>query len=100
MYIIKAQGEVIYAKYEVSRTNIAEGEQEVTKEIFEAIDVPCTLSFGADGTITSVPAEPPVIEGVFGPELEPPCPSLEEDMMTMIVDHEARLAAMEKDGAL
>ena len=47
---------------------------------------------GEDGsiTLTQLPEPTPA------PEREPPGPSLEDDMMTMIVDHEARLAAVEE----
>lgn len=41
-------------------------------------------------TLTQLPAPAPA------PEPEPPGPSLEDDMMTMIVDHEARLTAVEE----
>ncbi len=46
---------------------------------------------GEDGsiTLTQLPEPTPA------PEQEPPGPSLEDDMMTMIVDHEARLTAVE-----
>lgn len=47
---------------------------------------------GEDGsiTLTQLPATTPA------PVPEPPGPSLEDDMMTMIVDHEARLTAVEE----
>ena len=46
---------------------------------------------GEDGgiTLTQLPEPTPA------PEPEPPGPSLEEDMMTVLVDHEARLTAVE-----
>ena len=47
---------------------------------------------GEDGsiTLTQLPESAPA------PEPESPGPSLEDDMMTMIVDHEARLTAVEE----
>ena len=47
---------------------------------------------GEDGgfTLTQFPEPTPA------PAPEPPGPSLEEDMMTIIVDHEARLTAVEE----
>lgn len=47
---------------------------------------------GEDGsiTLTQFPEPTPA------PVPEPPGPSLEDDMMTMIVDHEARLTAVEE----
>ena len=46
---------------------------------------------GEDGsiTLTQLPEPTPA------PEQEPPGPSLEEDMMEVLVDHEARLTAVE-----
>lgn len=46
---------------------------------------------GEDGSITFTQFPEPTP----APEPEPPRPSVEEDMMTIIVDHEARLTAVE-----
>lgn len=97
MHVIKAQDGIIYAKYETSGDELQKDEQEVSVEVFLLLDVPCTMDTGPDGEIIIQHVEPPVVEFTVKPTPapEPPGPSLEDDMMTIIVDHEARLTAVE-----
>ena len=62
MYIIQKYNGIVFAKYETSRTHTLSGEEEVSEEIFNSLEIPCTYTEDENG-IKVEPAQAVSIPG-------------------------------------
>ena len=71
MYIIRKQDGVVYAKYETARTEPREDEEEIDRDLFDALEVPCAYAPRADGEGWEITPAPPPCAGTTNTVLEP-----------------------------